>query len=60
MNQTFVYVKAEAGRKIFVGTFDDISTIREDVYQSLRIWKLEQYKNKVFMLIGTETFQIKF
>lgn len=60
MNQIFVYVKAEAGRKIFVGTFKYISTIQEDVMRSLILLKLEQYKNKTFMLIGTETFQIRF
>lgn len=59
MNEIFVYVKAEAGRKIFVGTFNDISTIENDVESVLEIKSLSNYKNKVFMLIGAETYQIK-
>lgn len=59
MSEIFVYVKAEAGKKIFVGSFDDISTIERDVLFALSNKNLTQYKNKVFMLIGTETYQIK-
>ncbi len=60
MDGIFVYAKAEADRKIFVGSFTEISTIEEDVLEALADKKLEQYKNKVFMLIGTETYQIRF
>ena len=59
MSEIFVYVKAEAGKKIFVGLFEDISTIERDVRFALSDKNLTQYKNKVFMLIGTETYQIK-
>ncbi|MCD5001212.1 hypothetical protein IV487_01875 [Enterococcus saccharolyticus] len=60
MNGIFVYVKAEAGKKIFIGSFADIATIECDVEQVLIEKQLTQYKKKVFMLIGTETYQIKF
>ncbi|MBX9038464.1 hypothetical protein HCH05_15520 [Enterococcus raffinosus] len=59
MSEIFVYVKAEAGKKIFVGSFDDISTIERDVRFALSNKNLTQYKSKVFMLIGTETYQVK-
>lgn len=59
MNEIFVYVKAESGKKIFVGSFDDISTIERDVWFAMNDKKITQYKNKVYMLIGTETFQLK-
>ncbi|MDT2400889.1 hypothetical protein P7D43_00775 [Enterococcus avium] len=57
--EIFVYVKAEAGKKIFVGSFDDISTIERDIQFALIEKKITQYKSKVFMLIGTETYQVK-
>lgn len=59
MSEIFVYVKAEAGKKIFVGSFDDISTIERDIQFALIEKKITQYKSKVFMLIGTETYQVK-
>lgn len=59
MSEIFVYVKAEAGKKTFVGSFDDISTIERDVRFALSNKNLTQYKSKVFMLIGTETYQVK-
>ncbi|MDT2461507.1 hypothetical protein [Enterococcus avium] len=57
--EIFVYVKVEAGKKIFVGSFDDISTIERDIQFALIEKKITQYKSKVFMLIGTETYQVK-
>lgn len=59
MNEIFVYVKAESGRKIFVGLFEDISTLERDVRFALIEKQLVQYKHKTYMLIGAETYQIK-
>lgn len=60
MNEILVYVKAEAGKKYFIGTFTDFFSIESDVLIALQQKKLTQYKNKVFMVYGTETFQMKF
>lgn len=59
MNGIFVFAIRENNNKVYVGTFTDISTIEEDVIETMRQKGLSKYMRKTFMVLGTETYQLK-
>lgn len=58
MNQIFVYAEIEKKQRVFIGLFEDINSIEEDVLNTLNRKGLDEESCRVFMMLGTEKYRL--
>lgn len=60
MNAILVYAKTDVTEKTIVGVYDDIENIENKVAADLIKKKLTEYSNNCYLVMGVETFRMKF